>query len=135
MNPQLFEGLIERLLEAGALDVVLIPVQMKKSRPGTILHVLAHPASTDVLIAIIFSESTTIGVRTYEVTKRMLQREIQTVETPFGPVRVKVARLGPRVVNVAPEYEDCRDLARQHGVPVKEIYNLAQAGQTRVEKD
>lgn len=128
MNPQLFEYLLERLLEAGALDVSLIPVQMKKSRPGTILHVLAHPASVDDLLAIIFTESTTIGARTYEVTKRMLQRETQTVETPFGPVRVKVARLGNRVVNVAPEYEDCRELARRHGLPLKEVYALARAG-------
>ncbi len=128
MNPQLFEYLLERLLEAGALDVSLIPVQMKKSRPGTILHVLAHPTSVDDLLAIIFTESTTIGARTYGVTKRMLQRETQTVETPFGPVRVKVARLGGQVVNVAPEYEDCRELARRHSLPLKEIYALARAG-------
>jgi uncharacterized protein (TIGR00299 family) protein len=128
MNPQLFEYLLERLLEAGALDVSLIPVQMKKSRPGTILHVLAHPASVDELLAIIFTESTTIGARTYEVTKRMLPRETQTVETALGPVRVKVARLGSRVVNVAPEYEDCRELARRHNLPLKEVYALARAG-------
>ena len=102
--------------------------QMKKSRPGTLLHVLAHPASLDELLAIIFTESTTIGARTYEVTKRMLQRETQTVETAFGPVRVKVARLGSRVVNVAPEYEDCRELARRHDLPLKEVYTLARAG-------
>ena len=113
MNPQLFEYLTERLLAAGALDVILIPVQMKKGRPGTLLQLLAHPSSVDELTGIIFTESTTIGVRTYEVTKRMLQREIQTVETPYGPVRVKVARLGERVVNVAPEYEDCLALARR----------------------
>jgi uncharacterized protein (TIGR00299 family) protein len=128
MNPQLFEYLLERLLEAGALDVSLIPVQMKKTRPGTILHVLAHPTSVDNLLAIIFTESTTIGARTYEVTKRMLRRETQTVETPFGPVRVKVAWLGSQVVNVAPEYEDCRELARRHDLPLKEVYALARAG-------
>ncbi len=128
MNPQLFEYLLERLLEAGALDVSLIPIQMKKSRPGTLLHVLAHPASVDELLVIIFTESTTIGARTYEVTKRMLQRETQTVETALGPVRVKVARLGSRVVNVAPEYEDCRELARRHNLPLKEVYALARSG-------
>lgn len=128
MNPQLFEYLLERLLEAGALDVSLIPIQMKKSRPGTLLHVLAHPASVDELLAIIFTESTTIGARTYEVTKRMLQRETQTVQTALGPVRVKVARLGSRVVNMAPEYEDCRELARRHNLPLKEVYTLARSG-------
>lgn len=128
MNPQLFEYLLERLLAAGALDVLLIPVYMKKSRPGAILHVLAHPSSVDELLTIIFTESTTIGARTYEVTKRMLQRETQTVATPLGPVRVKVARLGSRVVNAAPEYEDCRELARRHTLPLKEVYALVQAG-------
>ena len=125
MNPQMFEYVLERLLEAGALDVAMIPVQLKKSRPGTILHVLAHPDSVDELLAIIFSETTTIGVRTYQVTKRMLQRESQTVETRFGPVRVKIARLGSLITNIAPEYEDCRALARRHGVPVKDVYRLA----------
>ncbi len=127
MNPQMFEYLLERLLEAGALDVAMVPVQLKKSRPGTMLHVLAPPASVDELLTIIFSESTTIGARTYPVTKRMLQRESQTVETRFGPVRVKIARLGSRITNIAPEYEDCRALARRHGVPVKEIYRLARS--------
>jgi hypothetical protein len=128
MNPQLFENLVDRLLAADALDVTLIPVQMKKSRPGTVLHVLAHPSSVDRLLSIIFTESTSIGVRTYEVTKHMLQREIHTVETPFGPVRVKVARLKDRIVNISPEYEDCRHLAQQHEVPVKEVYNAARQG-------
>ncbi len=125
MNPQLFENLVDRLLAADALDVTLIPVQMKKSRPGTILHVLAHPSSVDQLLSIIFTESTSLGVRTYDVTKHMLRREIQTVETPFGPVRVKIARLKDRTVNISPEYEDCRQLAQQHQVPVKEVYNAA----------
>lgn len=125
MNPQLFEHLTERLLQANALDVVLIPVQMKKNRPGTILHVLAHPDSVETLLSIIFTESTSIGARTYHVTKHMLQRESRLVETPFGPVRVKLARLRERIVNVAPEYEDCRALARQHNLPVKTIYQAA----------
>jgi hypothetical protein len=130
MNPQLFEHLTERLLAAGALDVILIPAQMKKGRPGTLLQVLAHPSSVDELLGIIFTESTTIGARTYEVTKRMLQRETHTVETPYGAMRVKVARLGERVVNVAPEYEDCLALARRHGVPVKEIYDAVRVSQS-----
>jgi pyridinium-3,5-bisthiocarboxylic acid mononucleotide nickel chelatase len=132
MNPQFFEYLLERLLEAGALDVSFIPVQMKKNRPGTILHVLAQPTSVNDLLAIIFTESTTIGARTYEVTKRMLQRETHTVETSVGPIRVKVARLGNQVVNVAPEYEDCHELARRRGLPLKEVYALARAGFSRL---
>jgi len=122
MPPQLYEALLERLLAAGALDVTLCPVQMKKSRPGIHLQVLSSPDLVDALLEVIFLESTTLGVRTYPVTKRMLQRELLTVETPLGPVRFKVARLGERVVNAWPEYEDCRSLARQLGLPVKEVY-------------
>jgi hypothetical protein len=125
MEPELFEALTDKLLQAGALDVLLIPVQMKKSRPGLILHVLAYPTSLDELLRIIFTESTSIGVRTYEVTKRMLQREVAEVQTPYGPVRVKLARLGGRIVNLKPEYEDCRDLARKLDLPLKNVLAAA----------
>ncbi len=127
MNPQLFENLEDRLLQAGALDVVLIPVQMKKSRPGMILQVLVYPPSLDDLLAIIFNELTSIGVRTYEVTKRMLQRETKTLETSFGQVRFKMARLGKRIVNISPEYEDCLELAQRYNQPVKTVYSDAMA--------
>jgi hypothetical protein len=127
MNPQWYENLLERLLQANALDVLLIPGQMKKNRPAALLQVLAHPDSVDDLIRLIFTESTSIGVRTYEVTKHMLRRELRQVDTPFGPVRVKAAWLKEQVVNLTPEYEDCRRLARQHGVSIKEIYNAVQA--------
>jgi hypothetical protein len=127
MNPQLFENLSDRLLAAGALDVVLIPVQMKKGRPGMLLQVLAYPTSVDVLLEIVFSESTSIGARTYPVTKHMLQRETRLVETPYGRVRLKLAWLGERLVNVAPEYEDCREIAFHKGVPLKEVISAAMA--------
>jgi uncharacterized protein (TIGR00299 family) protein len=132
-NPQFYEHLLERLLEAGALDVVLIPALMKKSRPAILLQVLAHPDSVDDLLGIIFSESTTLGVRTYPVVKRMLQRQTRVVQTEFGPVRIKLAQLDERIVNVAPEYEDCRALARQSGRPLKEIYGLAISAYYRAE--
>jgi uncharacterized protein (DUF111 family) len=125
MNPQWFEPLAERLLAAGAMDVILIPAQMKKQRPGILLQVLAHPSSVDVLLGIIFQESTTIGVRTYDVTKRMLKREVRVAHTTFGEVRVKVAMLKDQIVNAAPEYEDCRALALQHDLPVKIIHSAA----------
>jgi pyridinium-3,5-bisthiocarboxylic acid mononucleotide nickel chelatase len=127
MQPQFYESLVERLLEADALDVALTQIQMKKNRPGIQLQVLAAPGSLDNLLTIIFNESTTIGVRTHEVQKRMLHRETVTVQTTFGPLRVKFARLGTRLVNIAPEYEDCRALAHQSGVPVKEVYQAALA--------
>ncbi|MCZ7553071.1 MAG: nickel pincer cofactor biosynthesis protein LarC [Anaerolineales bacterium] len=124
-NPQMFEYLMDRLFEAGALDVGLLPISMKKTRPGVALQVMAHPENVDDLLRIIFEESTTIGVRSYPVTKHMLPRQIETVETEFGSVRVKIARLGAKVVNVKPEYEDCRALAIQLGLPIKEVYLAA----------
>jgi pyridinium-3,5-bisthiocarboxylic acid mononucleotide nickel chelatase len=127
MSPQLFEHLSDLLLAAGALDVVMLPVQMKKGRPGMLLHVLAYPTSVDVLLEIVFSESTSIGARTYPVTKHMLQRETRLVETPYGRVRLKLAWLGERLVNVAPEYEDCREIAYHKGVPLKEVISAAMA--------
>lgn len=124
-NPQVFEYLMDRLLNAGALDVGLLPVSMKKNRPGVLLQVLAHPESVEDLLRIIFQESTTIGVRSYPVTKHMLPRQIEIVETEYGRVRVKIARLGEQVVNLKPEYEDCRALAIQFGLPIKDVYLAA----------
>lgn len=125
MVPQFYGHLSDLLLEAGALDVVLIPIQMKKGRPGTNLQVLAHPDSVSELLALIFRETTTIGVRSYPVTKHMLPREVRSVQTRLGAVRVKIARLGDRITNIQPEYEDCRELAVQHHLPVKEVFELA----------
>jgi hypothetical protein len=125
MEPELYEALTEKLLDSGALDVLLIPVQMKKSRPGLVLHVLAYPTSLDDLLHMIFTESTSIGVRTYPVTKRMLQREMVLVQTVYGPVRVKLARLGARTVNIKPEYEDCRALAHKLNLPLKDVLAAA----------
>jgi pyridinium-3,5-bisthiocarboxylic acid mononucleotide nickel chelatase len=135
MNPQLFENLMEKLLAAGALDVLTIPVQMKKSRPGILLHVLASPASVDDLLEIIYTESTSIGARTYPVTKRMLQRETRVVETPFGLLPVKIAWLGEKVVNVAPEYEDSREAARRSGVALKDVLAAAVASARQAVKN
>ncbi len=125
MNPQHFEVLLEALLQAGALDAILLPAQMKKQRPGTLLQVVAHAEGVNDLIEIIFRESTTIGLRTYAVNRYMLPRDTRQVVTPYGVVRVKVARRGNRVMNVAPEYEDCRALAQQHGVALKLVYAAA----------
>lgn len=127
MQPQLFNSLLDHLLDANALDVTLTQAQMKKNRPGIRLQVLASPASVDSLLQIIFTESTTIGVRTYDVQKRMLQREVIDVQTRYGQVRVKLSRLGKKVVNTSPEYEDCLRLADLLNLPVKEVYSAAVA--------
>jgi pyridinium-3,5-bisthiocarboxylic acid mononucleotide nickel chelatase len=121
MNPQIFGLVMERLYAAGALEVFYIPVQMKKNRPGTLLTVVAPPALRRAMTDVIFRETTTIGLRHYEVARECLQREMVTVETPLGSVRFKVARRDGRVVNAAPEFEDCARIAAANGLPVKEV--------------
>jgi pyridinium-3,5-bisthiocarboxylic acid mononucleotide nickel chelatase len=125
MNPQLYGYFAERAMAAGALDVFAAPVQMKKNRPGTLLTVLCEPGAAERLVELVFRETTTIGVRVQEARRRALDREFVTVETPLGPVRMKVARVKGRVENVAPEYDDCRRIAEERGVPLKQV--LAEA--------
>jgi uncharacterized protein (TIGR00299 family) protein len=125
MNPQLFGVLMDALLAAGALDVYYTPIQMKKNRPGTLLTIVAPPPLREALTAVVFRESTTIGVRFAEMHRECLDRETIVVETPLGPVRVKVARREGVVMNVAPEFDDCVRVAAQHGRPVKDVQALA----------
>jgi uncharacterized protein (DUF111 family) len=125
MNPQLFGSTMERLYAAGALEVFYVPVQMKKNRPGTLVTVVAPPELRSGLADVIFRETTTIGLRYYEVERECLDREIITVDTALGTVRFKVARRDGRIVNAVPEFEDCAALARAHGVAVKDVQVLA----------
>jgi uncharacterized protein (DUF111 family) len=125
MNPQIFGALMEQLLAAGALDVYYAPIQMKKNRPGTLVTVIGRPADRDALSAILFRETTTLGLRYQEMNRERLERESIVVETPIGPVRVKVARRQGRVVNAAPEFEDCARLARERQLPVKDVQAIA----------
>jgi uncharacterized protein (TIGR00299 family) protein len=125
MNPQIFGVVMDKLLADGALDVFYTAIQMKKNRPGTLLSVIAAPAAREKLTATIFRETTTIGVRYREMTRECLDRETQTVVTPFGPVRFKVARRNGEILNASPEFEDCVNLANQHGRPIKEIQAAA----------
>ena len=125
MNPQIFGVLMDRLLADGALDVFYTPVQMKKNRPGTLLSVVATPALRERLTATIFRETTTIGVRHREMMRECLDRETVAVETPFGSIRVKVARRAGQMLNAAPEFEDCARLARERDVPLKDVQAAA----------
>ena len=125
MTPQLFGAVMESLLAAGALDVFYTPVQMKKNRPGTLLTVIAPPDARAALTALIFRETTTIGVRYRESEREVLDRAIVTVETAAGPIRVKVARQKGEVLNVSPEFDDCVRAARTSGRPVKDVQALA----------
>jgi pyridinium-3,5-bisthiocarboxylic acid mononucleotide nickel chelatase len=125
MNPQIFGLVMDRLYAAGALEVFYIPVQMKKNRPGTLLTVVAPPGLRATMTDLIFRETTTIGLRHYDVDRECLEREIVPVETSIGTVRVKVASRGGRVLNATPEFEDCAALASAHNLPVKDVQALA----------
>ena len=125
MNPQIFGVVMDKLLAAGALDVFYTPIQMKKNRPGTLLSVIAPPPVRERLAAVIFRETTTIGVRYREMTRECLDRETHTVTTPFGEVRFKIARRGGEVLNASPEFDDCVRLAEASGKSVKEVQAAA----------
>lgn len=131
MNPQFFEPLMDRLFEAGALDVFLSPVIMKKSRPGTTLTVLAEPTVADQLAALILTHSTTFGVRAHTATRWKLFRDLITVQTSHGPVRVKRGWSGDRTTILSPEYEDCRRVSQAAGVPIQVIYDEARQAAAR----
>jgi len=122
MNPQLFGNLMDKLLDAGVMDVTFTPIFMKKNRPATALEVMIAPQELDTVLTIIFSESTTIGVRSYPIRKHMLQREILTVDTEFGSVRIKVSKLAERIVNFQPEYEDCVRIGETFNLPIKDVF-------------
>ncbi|NOX96755.1 MAG: nickel pincer cofactor biosynthesis protein LarC [Nitrospirae bacterium] len=126
MNPQVYNYLQERLFEEAALDVFLTPVQMKKGRPGTLVTVLAEPPRVEALIAIIFAETSSLGVRTYRTKRRKLSRVVKEVKTKYGKVKVKIAGTDEKVRHLSPEYEDCRKIAQQKGIPFREVYKEAQ---------
>ncbi|MBI5187622.1 MAG: LarC family nickel insertion protein, partial [Nitrospirae bacterium] len=121
MNPQIYEYVMEKLFKAGALDVYLTQVIMKKGRPGIKLTVLCDEAKSEGLIRIILKETTTIGLRFYEVKRRILQRKIETIDTEFGKVRVKFSRLGDGILKMTPEYEDCKRIAKKLNMPLIEV--------------
>jgi uncharacterized protein (TIGR00299 family) protein len=125
MNPQLFGPLMDHLSNAGALDVFYSSVQMKKNRPGTLVTVVAPPDRRDVITAVLFAHSTTIGVRYQEMQRDTLEREIRSIETPLGAIRFKVATRAGRVLNAAPEFEDCARIAAERGLPIKEVQAIA----------
>ena len=121
MSPQIYEYVMESLFKKGALDVFLTQVIMKKGRPGIKLTVLCKETEREEIIKIILTETTTIGLRFYDVQRSVLQREIKIIDTEFGKVRVKFSRLGKEILKATPEYEDCKKLARKLNMPLIEI--------------
>lgn len=129
LNPQALGYVFEALFTVGAVDVFTQPIGMKKSRPGILLTVICHPENLLPCEAVLFRETTTLGIRRSTQQRAILQREIQSVELEYGTVRVKVAwhrpRQDQRIANVQPEYEDCAELARKHNIPWREVQRLA----------
>lgn len=125
MSPQIIGHVMDRVFELGALDCFVIPVQMKKNRPGVLLSVLCGGDEKEAVMRLLFMETTTLGVRSYEVERRALERSVVQVETQYGPIDVKVAHLDGRVVNQMPEFEQCRQAAVRADVPLKVVEEAA----------
>ncbi|TMI81009.1 MAG: nickel pincer cofactor biosynthesis protein LarC [Bacillati bacterium ANGP1] len=133
MNPQLYPHVTARLLDAGALDVMTIPAVMKKGRPGHLLRVLAVPDRVRALYGILLAETTTLGVRVYEVSRLAARRRRVEVQTEYGAVPIKIAEDRSGVLNMAPEFDVCRALAERHGVPLKRVLAAAQRAAEAIE--
>ncbi len=126
MNPEIYPYVMEKLFEAGAEDVWLCPIYMKKARPAVTISVLVPPSREEDIKEVLFAETKTLGIRIAEVDKEYLDRMVVEVNTAFGNIRVKLARREGKPVNLAPEYEDCRKAALRFGVPLKDVYAAAE---------
>jgi len=124
-SPQILAYVSEQALALGALDIMLAPVQMKKGRPGTLFTLLCTPGTESTFADLLFRETSTLGIRTRRESRLILAREILTVATPFGPIRVKRASSDGETRNLAPEFEDCRAAAEKHNVALKEVQQAA----------
>jgi uncharacterized protein (TIGR00299 family) protein len=131
LNPQVFGYVMDRLFEEGALDAFVMPVQMKKNRPGTLLTVLCKPEDAVRMSKLIFTETSTLGVRRRDEVRHTLARRWEKVQTAWGEVRIKIASMNGTVTNYAPEYEDCRRIAAEHHVPLKTV--MQEAGRAYLE--
>jgi hypothetical protein len=121
MNPQLYEDVTGKLFKAGALDVFLENIMMKKGRPAVKLTVITEEDKREHLTSVIFNETTTIGLRFYKAGRRVLSREIRKVKTAFGEVRIKIASLEGAIVNISPEYADLKALSNKTGQPIRKL--------------
>ncbi len=125
-SPEVLGYALERLMEAGALDASLSPLQMKKNRPGSLLRVVAKPEDQERLASVVFAETSTLGVRIHRAERRVEERAIIEVDTQFGKVKMKVSANG-----FAPEYEDCRAIAARTGTPLRKVIEAANAAYLR----
>jgi pyridinium-3,5-bisthiocarboxylic acid mononucleotide nickel chelatase len=125
MNPELYEAAMDSLFKAGALDVYLTPIIMKKSRPASKISVLSTERSRDIMTQLLLQETSSFGVRYYKVGRTVLEREIKSVKTSYGPIKIKIGKLNGRTLQASPEYEDCKKTSKTNKVPVRKIYDEA----------
>ncbi len=126
LNPQFYDYVMEKLFEAGALDVFLTPIQMKKNRPASRITVLVTDELLEEIVKILLTETTTLGVRvTRKIQRYCLERESKIVETKWGKIRIKIAKDRDSILNISPEYEDCRKVSLENNIPLKVVYNSA----------
>lgn len=134
MNPQLYEHMIDKLMQQGAHDAYLTPIIMKKGRPAILLSVLTDSTKQDAVLDTIFRETTSIGVRIREVDRKKLTREIVVIDTAYGKIRVKVSKRGEEILTATPEYEDCRKIAEEKQVPLKQVIEEVKAASSQRDK-
>jgi uncharacterized protein (DUF111 family) len=125
MNPELYEAAMDSLFKAGALDVYLSPIIMKKSRPASKISVLSTERSRDIMTQVLLQETSSFGVRYYKVGRTVLERDIKSVKTSYGPIKIKIGKLNGRTLQASPEYEDCKKTSKTKKVPVRNIYDEA----------
>jgi len=125
MNPEFYDYIMDKLFSQGALDVFLTPIQMKKNRPAHMLSIIGYEQNLKEILEVLFSEATTLGVRIREIKRLRLAQQNFIAETKYGKIRVKVGIFKREIKNIAPEYEDCKKMAKQHQVPLKEVYEEA----------
>ncbi|HDP36370.1 MAG TPA: nickel pincer cofactor biosynthesis protein LarC [Candidatus Atribacteria bacterium] len=125
MNPEFYDYIMDKLFSQGALDVFLTPIQMKKNRPAHMLSIIGYEQNLKEILEVLFSEATTLGVRIREIKRLRLAQQNFIAETKYGKIRVKVGIFKREIKNIAPEYEDCKKMAKQYQVPLKEIYEEA----------
>jgi len=125
MTGELLGGLMDKLFAAGALDVNYTPIQMKKNRPAVKLTIICRVEEGNAMAELLLSESSTLGVRISQVQRIKAQRLLERIETPVGPISMKVKRLGNRIINASPEYEECQRIALEKGLPLEEVYEIA----------
>jgi len=135
MNPQFYDYLIEKLLTLKVLDVFITPILMKKNRPGHLLTVICHSEKLPSVTKFLLRETTTLGLRWHEEERAKAEREILSLQTRYGKVHLKLARWGGTIVNISPEYEDCKRLALERGIPLKDVFEEAKRSGTTLKRN